>query len=396
MPTPTMRVEDIIGLVPDTLLDQLSFVHKVDYSVKKLQGKILFKLFLYAFLTSRTISLRMMAAVYNSERFKNLFNLPKKTIKHSGLGFRISSVDYHYFENIFSHLVQSHHIDSVFFADKRIAISKIDSTIVTLSSKLLKTGLDDNPGKKTLKFGVEINQGIPVNIILYKGQKYLSEDNALPELILKKRQKKALNIALFDRGVQRKQNFVDFHTQGIFFISRLSTQKVNTVKKLPLVEKETPTLTLISDQIVTFASSEGMNPETAMSEFRVIRATSKETGKDIQFLTNVFTLSATEITELYKSRWEIETFFRFIKQELNFRHLLSRSENGIKVVMYMTMITAILLTLYKKLNNIVGWAVAKIQFLDELESWIMHDWQSEIAPAFHYPDRQLSFSLRGP
>lgn len=396
MPTPTMRVEDIIGLVPDTLLDRLSFTNKVDYSVKKLQGKILFKLFLYALLTSRTISLRILEAIYNSDRFKHLFTLPKKSIKHSGLGFRISTIDYHYFENIFSHLVSSHHVDSIFFADKRIATRKIDSTIVTLSSKLLKVGLDDNPGKKTLKFGVEINHGVPVNIILFKGQKYLSEDNALPELIMNKRQKKALNIALFDRGVQRKQNFVDFHTQGIFFISRLSTQKVNAVKELPLSEKETPTLTLASDQIVTFASNEGMNLQTALTAFRVVRATSKETGKDIAFLTNILTLSASEITELYRSRWEIETFFRFIKQELNFRHLLSRSENGIKVVMYLTMIAAILLTIYKKLNNIVGWAVAKIKFLDELESWIMHDWQKEIAPVFIYSERQFSFQSQGP
>jgi len=172
MPTPTMRVEDIIGLVPDDLLDRLSSIHKVDYSVKKLHGKIIFKLLLYAFLTSRTISLRIVAAIYNSDKFKTLFTIPKKTIKHSGLGFRFSTIDYRYFENIFSSLVNSEKIDTVFFADKRIAIRKIDSTIVTLSSKLLKVGLDDNPGKKTLKFGVEINQGIPVNIILFKGQTY--------------------------------------------------------------------------------------------------------------------------------------------------------------------------------------------------------------------------------
>jgi len=391
-----MRVEDIIGLVPDDLLDRLSSIHKVDYSVKKLHGKIIFKLLLYAFLTSRTISLRIVAAIYNSDKFKNLFTIPKKTIKHSGLGFRFSTIDYRYFENIFSSLVNSEKIDTVFFADKRIAIRKIDSTIVTLSSKLLKVGLDDNPGKKTLKFGVEINQGIPVNIILFKGQTYLSEDNALPELIRKKRQRKALNIALFDRGIQRKQNFVDFHMQGIYFISRLSAQKVTVVEELLCIEKDTSTLTIISDQIVTFASAEGMNPETALTEFRLITGKSKETGKEIKFLTNVRVLSAADITELYKSRWEIETFFRFIKQELNFRHLLSRSENGIKVAMYMTMITAILLTPYKKLNNIVGWAVAKIKFIDELESWIMHDWRVELAPAFSYQNKQFSFQLRGP
>ena len=396
MITPIIRVEDIIGLLPDDLLDHLSFTHRVDYSVKKLKGKIVFKLFLYAFLTSRTISLRILAAIYNSDKFKNLFNVPKKMIQHSGIGFRLSTINYHYFENIFSYLLHSHHLDAILFAHKKVAISKIDSTIVTLSSKLLKVGLDDNPGKKTLKFGVEMSEGIPVNIMLFKGQSYLSEDNALPKLIMQRKQKRAFNIAIFDRGIQRKQSFVDFHRQGVYFISRLSTQKVKVLKNLPVAQKDTGTLTIMKDEVIAFASREGMGRETAGTEFRLVTGNNKETHQEIKFLTNVYTLSATEIADLYKSRWEIETFFKFIKQELNFSHLLSRSENGIKVVMYMTMITAILLTIYKKLNKIIGWAVAKIKFLDELESWIMHDWRVEIAPAFNYHHQQFFFQLRGP
>src|SRR3989338_5904826 len=308
MPTPTMRVEDIIGLVPDDLLDHLSFTHKVDYSVKKLKGKIVFKLFLYAFLTSRTISLRILAAIYNSDKFKNLFTIPKKMIRHSGLGFLLSTIDYRYFENIFSYVLHSHHVDAIMFAGKKIAISKIDSTIVTLSSKLLKVGLDDNSGKKTLKFVVEIHQGIPVNIMLFKGQSSLSEDNALPKLIMQKRQKRALNIVIFDRGIQKKQNFVDFHTHGIYFISRLSTQKVKVIKELPVLKDDTSALTVMSDEIITFASNEGMKPKAAETEFRLVAGKNKETGQEIKFLTNVFILSDREIADLYKSRWEIETF----------------------------------------------------------------------------------------
>ena len=263
---------------------------------------------------------------------------------------------------------------------KKIEVSKIDTTIVTLSSKLLKFGLDDNQGIKTLKFGVELRAGIPVNLMLFKGQEYLSEDNALPKLILDKKQKKALNIAIFDRGVQRKQNFVDFHKAGIYFISRLSTQKVKVIKLLPLAEKQTTTLTILSDQIIRFASNENLKPEDVETEFRLVIGKNNHTKQKIYFLTNVDFLSAVEITELYKSRWEIETFFKFIKQQLNFSHLLSRNENGIKAVMYLTMITAILLTLYKQLNNIMGWTVAKIKFLDELYVWARDEWNIRLLP----------------
>ena len=141
--------------------------------------------------------------------------------------------------------------------------------------------------------------------------------------------------------------------------------------------KSASTLKLVSDQIINFKNSK----ELIDQNFRLI--TGEIDNKKMQFITNIDFLSALEITELYKSRWEIETFFKFIKQELNFSHLISRSENGIKSVMYLTMITAILLTIYKKKSSkVISWAVAKIKFLDELESQIMREWYKEIHREF--------------
>ena len=66
------------------------------------------------------------------------------------------------------------------------------------------------------------------------------------------------------------------------------------------------------------------------------------------FVTNIIDLSAAEICEVYKMRWDIEVFFRFLKQEFNLKHLVSRNENGIKVMLYMTLITAMLLLFIKR------------------------------------------------
>lgn len=57
--------------------------------------------------------------------------------------------------------------------------------------------------------------------------------------------------------------------------------------------------------------------------FRLIRAKSKQGGEPILFLTKIKHLNATEISEIYHRRWDIEVFFRFIKQELNFSRLVS-------------------------------------------------------------------------
>jgi len=164
------------------------------------------------------------------------------------------------------------------------------------------------------------------------------------------------------------------------------TEMVTSLEKV-----DTSTLEVQSDQMIKFQNYE----ETIDTEFRLVVGINTETKQTISFLTNIDFLTAQEITELYKSRWEIETFFKFIKQELNFSHLLNRSENGIKVLMYLTMITAILLTIYKKTNKIVGWMVAKIKFLNELEKDLMYNWHDEMTPAFYPMKDKYLAKIRG-
>lgn len=108
---------------------------------------------------------------------------------------------------------------------------------------------------------------------------------------------------------------------------------------------------------------------------RCIEAVIKTTGETILFVTNIESeiLSAADVTIFYKCRWEIEVFFKFIKQELNFSHLINRSENGIKVMLYCTMIAAILLLAYKEINGLKGYKIMKQQFVNDLEKSLMKD-----------------------
>ena len=76
-------------------------------------------------------------------------------------------------------------------------------------------------------------------------------------------------------------------------------------------------------------------------------------------------LKPKEIADIYKQRWDIEVFFRFIKQELNVSHFLSVSENGINIKLYMTLIASMLLLLYKKINDL-GYKTVKRRFTIEL------------------------------
>ena len=125
-------------------------------------------------------------------------------------------------------------------------------------------------------------------------------------------------------------------------------------------------LKILSDSYVTLFNKQGKQTEP----FRLIRTVKNDnTKEEICFLTNCNDHSIREIIEAYKKRWDIEVFFRFIKQELNFSHFLSTTENGIKSILYLTLTLSMLLLIYKKENKL-GYKTAVRRFRIELDELI--------------------------
>ena len=77
------------------------------------------------------------------------------------------------------------------------------------------------------------------------------------------------------------------------------------------------------------------------------------------------------MAEIYRRRWEIEVFFRFLKQEMNFTHFVCNDSNAIQVMMYATLIAAMLVLVYKKKNEIASYKMAKKSFAKEFEATIL-------------------------
>jgi hypothetical protein len=156
--------------------------------------------------------------------------------------------------------------------------------------------------------------------------------------------------------------------EKIPFLSRINEKS----KRKPISENkltseiQTQSLIIKQDIVVQLYNSNGK----AIYPVRCIVAEVKKGGEEIHFITNIYDLSALEIVQVYKLRWDIEVFFKFLKQELNFSHLLNRSMNGILVVLYATLIAATLLLVYKKTNNLNGFKIMKAKFINELEKSI--------------------------
>jgi IS4 transposase len=211
---------------------------------------------------------------------------------------------------------------------------------------------------------------VPVHSKIFTEQKFVSEDFALKELI-NECPLSSDNILVFDRGVQARSTFDDFNKKELIFVTRLNNYtRYQIIKELEITENETDRLIIEQDLEVILFDKRNKKTETFL---RLIIAKENENGEIFYFLSNSKELESKEIADIYKQRWEIEVFFKFIKQNLNFSHLMSRNTNGIKVVMYMTLITAILLTVYKKLKNLKGYKIPKQKFANELEVLIIKD-----------------------
>jgi hypothetical protein len=381
-----------MGLIPDDLLSTLSKDTKVDYCAKVLYGQRMFNLLLYGILTTDRTSQRTLEDLFKSNLFKAMFCYDAgMKVCHSSISTRLSKIDSEFFRLVYENVYKEF---SKFFTIKeqlKYRIIRVDSSMVAETCNKLRKGLspgskkDKTPEKvvKQVKYTVAFDGLTACDFKVFTDPSYTSEDRAIPEVVRLNASKEGsiTNIYTFDRGVISTKTFSSFNRDEIQFVGRLRVPRkydVITLDQLSENNKDLGELTLTSSQLVHLYGHDCKVDQGNI--YRLIIAERKEKidttppknkgnfrkkENTFYFFTNNLELSPKEIADIYKQRWDIEVFFRFIKQELNASHFLSVSENGIKVVLYMTLIASMLLMLYKKINEL-GYKTAKRRFTMEI------------------------------
>lgn len=369
-----VSVREILDLVPNELLTKLAAETGVDKYVKKLDGRSVFQLFLYTFLMEDSASLRTLSKTFGDNRFRILdenATAYEKTGK-SSIADRLRTIKVEYFAKIFENLVEKY--QKILPKDLKDKVVRFDSTILTLSSKLLKEGFPArqiNPEKAVknqIKFAVGFNQ-IPTSIKFFSTSSE-TDEVALRQVILAHKYEPD-SIAVFDRGLNSRATLCEIDQNGIDFVTRLNDKANYRVVETngTVLGQKTGNLTLIDDVMVQLRSR---RIHWVAHPFRLVIAENEE-GKKFFFLTNRRDLSAIEVCEIYKERWVIELFFKFIKQELHAKHFLSRTTNGIQVTFYMILILSLLLMAFKYLNKLEGYHWVKWDFKKELRDLVNRD-----------------------
>ncbi len=361
-----MTAKELIGLIPKEIFEELSVETRVDTQVKKLSGEVIFKLILFSMLNASKPSLRVMETFLQSAQFKSFTGYDILEGKYNSIRDRICTINAEYFEKLFEKIFLIYNKE----LKEEKALSKTDSTYVALASKLFSIGMENGTNdKRFVKYSVNLKGSIPSSVKVFTAQSYVSEELALTEVINDTDCIKD-DVVVFDRGLQSRDSFDKFTNTQKWFVSRANPNircKTNTQTKVG-VKPENSTVTIVSDEV---GHLKNKKDKTTVHAYRVIKAVIDKCGEPICFVTNIIDEDAYLIADWYKQRWEIEVFFKFIKQHLNVNHLVSRNINGIKVMIYMTMILAILIISYKKINRIKGFKIAKLKFELELETEIM-------------------------
>lgn len=369
-----ITITQLLSLLPDKEINQIAKATQINRYVKVLDGKSIFYLILYSLVESQRNSLRTMEDIFNSSTFKFLFNLSTdKTVKYNSISERLSKINVEFFRQVYELIYKTL---GEYYSEIEIEghkLIRVDSTMVAEASNKLKKGMNigkKKDGKKQVKYTIAFDGSFPVMSELFTDKEYLNEDKTIPKVVFNYAKKDKDSIFAFDRGVSEREVFHKLSKEETLFVCRLKkNSRVKLVKEIEDGDnRPVGTLNLISDEEIKLGI-----PQTKQfhkNSYRLIKAINPVTKVTYYFLTNIFDRPVEDILAMYKKRWDIEVFFRFLKQELNFSHLFSTSENGIMVMLYMTLITSMLVLIYKRANN-VGYKTAVRRISFELNEFVI-------------------------
>lgn len=358
---------ELLSLIPDEFYQAITDELAVDKWVPKLKATFLFKLLVFSLLQSKELSLRVIEENSNDPFFQHLGTDLFEPVSYGAIRARLIEVKVEYFQKLYEFVYKELAAKYSTKQLKKYHLKRYDSTMVAVFAHLLdgmKVG-NSTKNKRQVKFTTELTDSFLVKVRFFKDQKHLSEHNALKEVIESSAHRKS-EVVTFDSGLHCRKTLKGFSEKRIKFVTRgrsnINYKVIDTVTPSDKLQVKDG-LEFRQDSLVHLYATGG---EEIKEPFRLIEAVRLKENKSIYFLTNIMDLEPQEIASIYKQRWDIEVFFRFMKQEMNLTHFVCNDDNAIQVMLYCTLIASMLLLVYKELNRIDSFKIAKIRFFKEL------------------------------
>jgi IS4 transposase len=186
-------------------------------------------------------------------------------------------------------------------------------------------------------------------------------------------------IVVADRGYNDYRLFGQWTDGEVFFVTRMKDNA-----QFELVEERTPPQNrgILKDQSIRLT---GVGAQDKCPHLlRRVEAVREDTGDTLVFLTNHHGLGASTIAAIYKDRWQIELFFKALKQNLKIKTFVGTSANAVKTQIW-TALVAILLLRYLQLSSRFGWSLANLVALLRMNLFTHRDLMAWIDQPFTTP-----------
>lgn len=271
----------------------------------------------------------------------------------------------------------------------RNRLLSLDATVITLCSSIFDWAkYRASKGAIKLHLLLDHDGYIPTFAHITEGSRHemtVAKELKLPKGSIVAMDKAYVDYALFERWCE----------EGVFFVTRLKRNAFHVSYDPKPVPPSKPHI--LSDEDLALQPLYGSCDRKCKRTLRLVRVYNAENDETLELVTNIRHLSADTISEIYKERWQIELFFKAIKQNLRVKTFIGTSSNAVHTQVW-TALISILLLKYLKMRSKAGWALSNLVALlrwnlftyRDLWSWIDEPFDTPQSPPIY---NQLSLVL---
>jgi putative transposase len=325
----------ILKLVPRHEFETLAKAHHQGRSFRTASRWSQFVCLSMAQLTGRN-SLRDMVENISAQAHR-LYHLGSAKLSRSNLSRINEDKPYTLYETLFGQLLKrcQNHAPQHPFSFKNKLYSLDASTVDLCLSMFPWAKFKSTKGAVKLHVGLNHQGYLPEFVTITEG-------NVADITIGRTLEFPQESIVVIDRGYVDHLWYKRLTQKGIFFVTRLKVSAKYRVLERHAIDKSSG---VTSDQTIQFVSKD--KPYKCPIPLRRIGYRDPKTGKHYSFLTNNFELSAKTIADIYKSRWQVELFFKWIKQNLKIKSFIGTSKNAVMTQIWVALCIYLLLAFLK-------------------------------------------------
>ena len=333
----------VMDFLPWKTFHRLVARYAGDHRIRTLSCAEQFRIMAFAQLTYRE-SLRDIEVCLAAQASKRYHMGIKEAVARSTLADANERRDWRLYADFAQRLIAE---ARTLYATDRLDV-EISNTVYALDSTTIDLCLSMFPWalfrqtKAAVKMHTLLDLRGPIPSFIHISDGKLSDVNVLDLLV-----PEPGAFYVMDRGYVDFERLYALHRAGAFFVTRAkSNLNAHRLYSAPTDRASG----VICDQAIAL---DGHYTQRHYPEYlRRIRFTDPDTGKRLVFLTNQTTLAALTICALYKSRWQVELFFKWIKQHLRIKRFYGTSENAVKSQIWIAVSVYVLIAIIKKRLNL--------------------------------------------